>query len=147
MRKGKVLLIVCAVAAIPIVAGIQQLQAQRSAGGRPGGFGGRNVAGMITGDLESSWAYVSFELGIENDALIKARKLYQKAWAEQAEVLKTIEKAGGGMGTIQAARAEVQKIIKDLHAKLVDVLSPEQMDKLNKWQAAKQQGSQQRRGR
>ena len=122
-----------------------QAQPPGRGGGNPAGRGGMppfafNPAPMIMGDLESSWAYVSFELGLDDKALVRARKLYQESWAREKKLVNDVVEGISGRGSMRSARQEAQKINADLRKKLNDLLSPDQIDKLNKWEAERQDG-------
>lgn len=156
MKRGIMILAVCMALAFLVTLLIQQSTQAQFPGGRGGGPGGMpgggpgggrqfNMKSMMMGNIQSSWGYVSFELEVDDETLVKARKIYQKAWTEQSKLADDIEKAGGGMGSIQGAREEAQKSLAEVHNKLKEMLSPEQVEKLNEWEKKTQEQSQQMR--
>ena len=78
--------------------------------------------------LESSWAYVCFELGVEDDDLPKIRKIYQDAWNSRKEL---IEKSRGDRNIIMSG---IKDIKSKLDEELKKVLSDEQWKKLAEWE-------------
>jgi hypothetical protein len=90
-------------------------------------------------NLESSWAHLCFEVKIDDKVLGKARGIYSKAWDERAKVLKDLEGAGDDQAAMDTATSKADKIKSDMHAKLKDVLSSEEMKKLAEWEESQQQ--------
>jgi hypothetical protein len=88
--------------------------------------------------LEASWAQVSFELGVADEALSRARKAYQEAWAARKELMKKLEDARGDRNVMRSARADGDKLKSDLDDKLKDILTTEQLEKLAKWEKERQ---------
>ena len=144
------ILTICIAFTVMVTLFIQQsTQAQFPApGGRGGGRGGGpgggqfNMKSMMMGDIGSSWTHISFELAVDDEILVKAREIYEKAWNEQSKLADDIEKAGGGMGSIQGAREEARKSLAEVHKKIKEMLSPEQVEKLNKWEKTAQEQAQ-----
>jgi hypothetical protein len=145
MKRGIIILGICIAVAVLIMFGIQRsTQAQGpgrmggEGGGRPGG-GQFNVSSMILGNVQTSWAGLSFELeGVDDAKLSKARKVYMEEWKELKKMAKDMEAAGGGMGSIQAIRGEADKLKAKRDEKLKDILSSDEMAALAKWEAANQ---------
>ena len=148
MKRGIIILGICIAVAVLIMFGIQRsTQAQGpgrmpgGAGGGPGGPGGGqfNVSSMILGNVQTSWAGLSFEVeGIDDAKLSKARKVYMEEWTELKKMAKDMEAAGGGMGSIQAIRGEADKLKAKRDEKLKDILSSDEMAALAKWEEANQ---------
>jgi hypothetical protein len=84
--------------------------------------------------LEASWAHISFELAISDDALLKAMTIYRQAWIERGALMKKMEKTSDDKNAVAAIKADAEKLRADLTAKLKDVLSQEQMEELAKWE-------------
>ncbi len=121
----------------------QTTQAQRPnapGGGAPGGMpgGGARMQGGAT--LEASWAQLCFEIGVDDATMAKAKKLYKEAWDKRKALMQKAQ--AGGQQAMQSMRTDIEKINTDLMTKLNDVLSPDQMKKLEDW--AKQAQSQRR---
>ena len=118
-------------------------QAPGGPGGRPGGAaGGRQSGGppaemmmiMQTLPIDSSWGYVSFELGVSDGALVKARKAYKEAYDQRKDkIMSKMEAASGDAAALRNLKAEADKIRATLDAKLKTILTPEQMTKLTNW--------------
>ncbi|MBD3183780.1 hypothetical protein GF312_15935 [Candidatus Poribacteria bacterium] len=145
MKKSFIVItIIMIIAVLGIIVFQDSSEAQRPDRGNrqrrnfPGGFVRQNP-------LESSWAYVSFDLKISDDALLKARKVYQEAWIDQAKATKKMQESDGDMTAMQNLRSEMDRIEKVLAEKLSDILTPEQMQKLNKWKEENQEQQQQMR--
>jgi hypothetical protein len=96
-------------------------------------------------NLESSWAHLCFEMKIADEVLGKARKTYKEAWDKRAKLMKGLEEAGDDQEAANAARSEADKIKADMLAKLKDVLSSEEMKKLDEWEESQQQQRQRMR--
>ncbi len=148
MKRGTVFFALFVAITLLIALAIQHsTQAQRQ--DRPGGQfpRGRRGSFMITRslNLESSWAHLCFEVKIDDKVLGKARGIYNKAWDERAKVLKDLEAAGDDQAAMDAATSKADKIKADMHAKLKDVLSSEEMEKLAEWEESQQQQRQRMR--
>jgi hypothetical protein len=151
MKRRTTLLAICIGVALLAVLAIQHSsQAQR-----PGGAGGgatRQPPGgqammMRSLPLESSWAYISFELGVADAELSKARKSYQEAWNGRKDLAKKMEEARGDREVMRSIRSDIDKLKSDLDTKLKDVLSSEQLEKLAKWEKEEQERARQAFGR
>lgn len=151
MKRRITLLAICIGVAFLAVLAIQHSsQAQR-----PGGAGGgatRQPPGgqammMRSLPLESSWAYISFELGVADAELSKARKFYQEAWDGRKDLAKKMEESRGDRDVMRSARSDLDKLRADLDKKLKDVLTPEQLEKLTKWEEETRERARQGFGR
>ena len=137
MKRRIILLAICIGVTVLIMLVIQHsTQAQRQA--RPGGRPGQPPAGrfmmMRTLPLESSWAHISFELGVADEVMPKARKIYQQAWGGRKKLIKKIEEARGDRDALRSARSDAEKIKSDMDKKLKDVLTSGQLENLAKWE-------------
>lgn len=113
---------------------------QPGAGGRGGPGGGGWRGGMMGGTgVENSWAYVSFELGVSDDQLSKARRMYQGAW----ESMKKMREEARSSGSFEGMREKSEKINSDLKANLKNALTADQIKKLTEWETERQQQMQQ----
>ena len=141
-RKSMLFAIIIGVALISALA-IQAQRPQQMPGGGPGGDrpGGGRMGGMMVSQaapLESSWAQLCFEIGIDDAAMTKAKKLYKEAWDKRKAVVQKGESSSGDQQAMQSLRGDAEKINTNLMTKLKDVLSAEQMKKLNDWAAQAQ---------
>lgn len=148
MKRGTVFFALFVAITLLIALAIQHsTQAQRQ--DRPGGEfpRGRRGSFMITRslNLESYWAHMCFEMKISDEAMIKARGILKKSWDDRAKVLKDLEEAGDDEGAMNAATSKADKIKADMHAKLKDALSSEEMEKLAEWEKSQQQQQQRMR--
>ena len=146
MKRGTVFFALFVAITLLIALAIQHsTQAQRQ--DRPGGQFPRRRSGssMITRslNLESSWAHLCFELKIDDKVLAKARGIYKKAWDDSVKLIKDLEEAGDDQEAIDAATSKADKIKADMHVKLNDALSSEEMEKLAEWEKTQQQQQQQ----
>jgi len=140
-----VLLAMCSGIAFLALLAVQHFtQAQAPGpGAPPGGMPQRPAQGrmmmMQLLPLESSWAQVSFELGVTDGALPGVRKIYQEVWDKRKEVSKKAEAAGEDADALRSLRAELEKLKSDMNTKLKGVLSTKQMEDLAKWEKENQQ--------
>ena len=120
-------------------------QAQEEQGGDSGerrGGGRMNMGQTVTRmlPLEASFAYISFEMKITDEALLKVRAVYQKAWTERKELAKKVNESGasGDRGGMRAAmrdmRSASEGIREEVAEKLQDILTPEQLEKFARWE-------------
>lgn len=149
MKRRIILLAICIGIALLVMLVIQHsTQAQRQA--RPGGGPGQPPAGrfmmMQTLPLESSWAHISFELGVADEVLPKVRKVYQEAWDGRKGLMEKMDEARGDTDAMRAMRTDADKLRSDLDKKLKDVLSTEQLENLAKWEEETRARARQRSG-
>ena len=123
---------------------------QNQRGNRQGGErGNRGGMGMINpiSIVDNSWIDLTFAVKVEDETLVKARPIYQ-ATRDKFEAKMTELRASGNW---QAMRAEVQKLVAtvgpEFQAGLKEVLTSEQMAKLNQLTKKRQTEQQQRRNR
>lgn len=139
--KKKLLIISSLVVALSIMFMFQQMtQAQAPTGNRQAGGGA--FAGMMMMmqilPLESEWTYISFEIGVNDDALIKARKAFQDAWTKRKAVISKSDQNGDDANAKRAMKADLEKIKSELDAKLKGILTPKQLEDIAKWQKENQ---------
>jgi Spy/CpxP family protein refolding chaperone len=149
MKKKVLFPVIFALVALAAVLMVQHsTKAQDSPPGPPAGGMPMGESMMVRSlPLESSWAYISFELDVTNEALPKVRKLYQESWDSRKELIKKIDDARGDREAMQSLRGEAEKIKSDLEKKLEDVLTPEQAKKLKDWEEEMRQQLQERASR
>ena len=124
--------------------------AQGQRGNRQGGQrGGGGMAGMMNPAslVDNSWIDLTFALKVDDETLIKARPIYQ-ATRDKFEAKMTELRASGDW---QAMRSEIQKLVTtvgpEFQASLKEVLTAEQMKKLNELTKKRQTEMQQRMNR
>jgi hypothetical protein len=99
--------------------------------------------------LEASFAYICFELKVSNEALLKVRDIYQKAWTSRKELNRKMRDSMSGgdreamREVMQEMRSAVEEIRNGMAEKLKDCLTPEQEEKLVKWEKAYRERTQQ----
>ena len=96
--------------------------------------------------LEALWAQVSFELGVNDEILPEIRAIMQDTWNGRKKLLEKAQSVRDDSEAMQGIISEMEKLRGDLDRKLQDVLSPDQMNKLTKWEEeARKAQSQMRR--
>jgi len=110
-------------------------------GGPPGG--GPNMMGAFREQmavtqalpLDSSWVALSFDMDISDEILIKARNIYKEAWDQRKEkITDKMEELGGDPDAMDGLKSEAEKIWSNLRTKLNEILTPEQLEKMDKWE-------------
>jgi hypothetical protein len=153
-------LIVISAAVIFAVILVFGLIAQGPPGGGPGGAGGpggpgggmmmaANMQSALTLNTERSLAYLLLEMNIPkepgdpkdeqakikaNEQLARIRATYLKSWKAYKELTTKLEKAGNDRDAMMGIRADAGKINEKRIAELNDILSPEDMKKLNDYE-------------
>lgn len=123
--------------------------AQGQRGNRQGGNRGGGGMGMIDpmSIVDNSWIDLTFAVKVDDETLIKARPIYQTT-RDKFEAKMTELRASGDW---QAMRSEIQKLVTTLgpefQASLKEVLTEEQMKKLNELTKKRQTDMQQRMNR
>ena len=123
-------------------------QSQR--GNRQGGErGNRGGMGMMNpmSIVENSWIDLTFAVKVDDETLVKARPIYQATHDKFAAKMKELRASGNW----QAMRSEMQKLVTtvgpEFQAGLKEVLTQEQMQKLNELTKKRQTEQQQRMNR
>jgi Spy/CpxP family protein refolding chaperone len=142
MKKRYLMILVClGIVFIFSLALWSTPEAQTPPGGP--GDGGPNMMNtfrdqmMVTQALpiDSSWTILSFGMELSDDALIKARKLYQEAWNQRKEkILDKMDEARGDPEAMKGLRTESEKMWTNLRTKINEILTPEQLEKFSKWE-------------
>ena len=123
--------------------------AQDQRGNRQGGNRGGGGMGMINpmSIVDNSWIDLTFAVKVDDETLIKARPVYQTT-RDKFEAKMTELRASGDW---QAMRSEIQKLVTtvgpEFQASLKEVLTEEQMKKLNELTKKRQTEMQQRMNR
>lgn len=124
--------------------------AQGQRGNRQGGQrGGGGMAGMMNPAslVDNSWVDLTFTLKVDDETLVKARPIYQMTRDKfQAKI-----KEAQASGDMRAAMSEMQSFAatvgKEFQANLKEVLTEEQMKKLNELTKERQMAQQSRMNR
>ncbi len=125
--------------------------AQGERGNRQGGqrSGNRGGMGMMNpmSIVDNSWIDLTFAVKVDDETLLKARPVYQTA---RDKFTAKMEEARAS-GDMRTAMAEMQSFAvtvgKEFQASLKEVLTKEQMTKLNELTKKRQEESQQRANR
>ena len=123
--------------------------AQGQRGNRQGGNRGGGGMGMIDpmSIVDNSWIDLTFAVKVDDETLIKARPIYQTT-RDKFEAKMTELRASGDW---EAMRSEIQKLVAtvgpEFQASLKEVLTEEQMKKLNELTKKRQTDMQQRMNR
>ncbi len=124
--------------------------AQGQRGNRQGGDrGGRGMMGMMNPAslVDDSWIDLTFTLKVDDETLVKARPIYQMARDKFQAKMKEAQASGD----MRAAMAEMQSFAatvgKEFQNGLKEVLTEEQVTKLNDLTKKRQMEQQQRMNR
>ena len=124
--------------------------AQGQRGNRQGGDrGGRGMMGMMNPAslVDDSWIDLTFTLKVDDETLVKARPIYQTARDQFQAKMKEAQASGD----MRAAMAEMQSFAatvgKEFQNGLKEVLTEEQVTKLNELTKKRQMEQQQRMNR
>ena len=125
--------------------------AQGERGNRQGGNRGGNRAGMgmmnPVSIVENSWIDLTFAVKVDDETLVKARPIYQTTHDKFTAKMTELRASGDW----QAMRSEIQKLVAtvgpEFQASLKEVLTEEQMKKLNVLTKKRQEELQQRMNR
>ena len=120
-------------------------------GNRQGGDRGNRGRGMGTMNyvsiVDNSWLDLTFAVKVDDETLVKARPIYQTTREKFAKKIEEIRSSGN----MQGAQAEMQSFLatagSEFQASLKEVLTEEQMAKLNELTKTRQQQQQQRMNR
>lgn len=124
--------------------------AQGQRGNRQGGDrGGRGMTGMMNPAslVDNSWIDLTFTLKVDDETLVKARPVYQTA-RDQFQAKMKEAQASGDMRTAMADMQSFAVTVgKEFQMSLKEVLTEEQMTKLNELTKKRQTEQQQRMNR
>ncbi len=107
---------------------------ERSERGERGERGGRGMMGGMmnpTSIVDNSWTDLTFILKVDDETLLKARPVYQNARDEFGAELKKLQASGDRQQMRQSMMAIAGKVGGEFQMALKEVLSEEQMTKLN----------------
>ena len=121
-----------------------EAQRQNRPGQRQGGFGdfseedirrfrARSEAGSSQSMMKDSWAELTFTIKVDNETLMKARSLYQKAVDSAIKARKKADELAlepGGFMDWEALQEKMVGINNELKSDLKQVLTVEQIEKL-----------------
>lgn len=123
----------------------QNQQRGNRQGGERGNRGGMPMNPMSI--VDNSWIDLTFAVKVDDETLIKARPIYQTTRDKFAAKMKELRASGNW----QAMRSEMQKLVAaagpEFQASLKEVLTEEQMAKLNELTKKRQAEMQQRMNR
>ncbi len=123
--------------------------AQSERGNRGGDRGNRGMMEMVNpvSIVDNSWVDLTFAVKVDDETLVKARPIYQATRYTFEMKMKEL-RASGDMRTVMA---EMQKLMTtvgpEFQAKLKEVLTEEQMTKLNELTKKRQAEQKNRRNR
>ncbi len=147
-RKNMILAICLGIAFVFTIALWHEPEAQTPPPGPPGG--GPNMMGAFREQmavtqalpLDSSWVVLSFDMELSDETFLKARNIYKEAWDQRKEkITDKMEELRGDPDAMDGLKSKGEKIWSNLRTKLNEILTPEQLEKMDKWE--KDQKSQQ----
>ena len=101
--------------------------------GMRGGMRGGGNWGGITSVIDNSWVDVTFGLKVDDETLIKSRKIHQKHRDQLLEVIKQARSGDSqGQESMQAMRSAMTKVRNEFNRDLKTVLTEEQFAELEK---------------
>ena len=98
-----------------------------------GNQGGRGMAGMMnpTSLVENSWIDLTFVLKVDDDTLVKARPIYQVSRDKFEAKMKELRASGDMRSAMTEMQSYAATVGKEFQMGLKEVLTAEQMAKLN----------------
>ena len=105
----------------------QNQQRSNRQGGERGNRGGMMGMMNYVSLVDNSWIDLSFAVKVEDETLVKTRSHYQAARDNIASKMETLRQPG----MREATTKEIQGILQGLNVKLKEILTEEQMAKLN----------------
>lgn len=115
-----------ALALIALATGVVYAQAPGGGGGGGGQRGGmQNLMYM-----DRAWTAVSFGVEATTDQLDKLRPTFQTAFQSRLDLIKGVMEAQDRQAAMQDAITKAQQMKDEIDAKLKEVLTPDQMTKL-----------------
>ena len=145
MKRKRLLIAVSMVFAFSIFLAFQQFtQAQAPGGGSRGS--GQTMGGPPSGmmmsmqilPIESEWTHISFGMDVSDEALVKARKVFQDTWNKRKVITDKSTESGDDADARRTMKTNLEKLKTDLDAKLKGILTPKQMENLTKWEKENQ---------
>lgn len=124
--------------------------AQGQRGNRQGGDrGSRGMAGMMNPAslVDNSWIDLTFSLKVDDETLVKARPIYQATRDKFAAKMKEVQASGDMRTAMSEMQSYAATVGKEFQAGLKEVLTEEQMTKLNDLTKNRQMEQQQRMNR
>ncbi|MGB9596523.1 MAG: hypothetical protein ACPL7B_09615, partial [Candidatus Poribacteria bacterium] len=89
--------------------------------------------------LEMEWAYISFNMNVNDSVLTKTRKVFLDTWTKRKAILDKSDPSGDDENARRAMRDSLTKLKTELDTKLKTILTPKQMEELTKWEKENQQ--------
>lgn len=123
---------------------------QGERGQRQGGErGNRGMTGTFNPNamVDNSWLDLTFSVKVDDETLVKARPVYQATRDKFEEKMKEIRESGDIRGAMQEMQTFVGTTAKEFQTNLKDVLTEDQMKKLNELTKERQIAEQERRNR
>lgn len=100
----------------------------RTGGGRGGG--GMNMMNMVS-LVDNSWVDLTFSVKVDDETLVKARPIYQVSRDKFAAKMKELRASGDMRSAMTEMQSYAATVGKEFQMGLKEVLSAEQMTKLN----------------
>ena len=123
--------------------------AQGERGNRQGGNRGGNRGGMagMMNLVDNSWLDLTFSLKVDDETLVKARPVYQMTRDKFAAKMKEIQASGDMRAAMTEMQSFAATVGKEFQTGLKEVLTEEQMTKLNELTKKRQTEQTQRTNR
>lgn len=124
--------------------------AQGQRGNRQGGDrGGRGMTGMMNPAslVDNSWIDLTFTLKVDDETLVKARPVYQTARDKFQAKMKETQASGDRRAAMAEMQSFAATVGKEFQSGLKEVLTEEQVTKLNELTKKRQMEQQQRMNR
>ncbi len=119
-------------------------RANRGEGRRGGmGMGMMNPVSLI----DNSWIDLTFGVKVDDETLMKARPIYQKIREEAKTEMSTLQASGDRQKMMKGMQGLIGKMSTNFQTPLKEVLSEEQMAKLNELTKERIAADEQRRNR
>ena len=123
--------------------------AQGERGNRQGGNRGNRGMPMMNfvGTVENSWLDLTFSVKVDDETLVKARPIYQETRDKVAAKMKEVQASDDMRAAMRESQSYFIEAGKAFNASLKEVLTEEQMKKLNELTNKRQEAAQQRMNR
>lgn len=118
-------------------------QGERGNRGNRGGMGMMNPASLV----DNSWIDLTFSLKVDDETLVKARPIYQATRDKFAAKMKEVQASGDMRTAMSEMQSFAATVGKEFQAGLKEVLTEEQMTKLNELTKKRQTEQSQRMNR